>query len=616
MRLARFSLALALAATAACKRDTSLPPLDSAAKGRLGEACTADRLCASKFCVDGVCCAARCGVTEICDAPASKGQCVQRPLGAPCSGAGQCPTGFCVDGVCCSAACDGLCQYCAAGGSAGTCLGAADNTNPRGDCGHCQACFGGFCLPALAGTDPDRHCGGSLVCAGDGSCGTPGGGSCDAAAPPCASGACTGGVCMASDFELLRAGEMNPAANERYLLASSIDVDGALSAVFVEHQVVLVPGSNPGDPPSEVNVEDDLFFAHRDPAGWHATNLTPFFGWDRDYGLAALAGVGHFTLLAGYSAQSENRFCEDADGNPARCCLFLENAACGLYGQWIGPGGATAGQEILDPAALFVDYVSAAAHGDELAVLYDSSEDDGAGGTRHRVHLLTRTLGSAWSPTALGVDIEDDGANDNFAGGDLAFVGGKPFSVFVYSSRPDGSGNQSYELKSFSGATSDDAIPLPAGCRPKRPRLAVLSGPAGGSDKAALAFICELGSFQTSAHQAIYDPAAPAGTRWAVSDVSLTEFRPTSVAAAVLPGGAPALAAVNDFGFTDKVGLLWNDGDWKSRTVSKQSLQLLGPSDLLRGVGWQGYPALLWSIVPFADDNPRRGEIAVVRFHP
>jgi hypothetical protein len=50
------------------------------------------------------------------------GECVDDlPNGATCTNGGQCISGFCVNAVCCDTACDGACDTCNAGGSAGTC---------------------------------------------------------------------------------------------------------------------------------------------------------------------------------------------------------------------------------------------------------------------------------------------------------------------------------------------------------------------------------------------------------------------------------------------------------------------------------------------------------------
>jgi hypothetical protein len=59
----------------------------------LGAACAADTECASRKCIDGVCCDRSCGECAQCNLPGSEGQCVNDPVGPD-------PNGGCENGVC------------------------------------------------------------------------------------------------------------------------------------------------------------------------------------------------------------------------------------------------------------------------------------------------------------------------------------------------------------------------------------------------------------------------------------------------------------------------------------------------------------------------------------
>ncbi len=80
-------------------------------------------------------------------------------LGLGCTGAAACASGYCVDGVCCNAKCDGPCQSCAAStnafGTSGVCGPAIDGTeestcakDPKNPCGNTGYCKAGTCEQA------------------------------------------------------------------------------------------------------------------------------------------------------------------------------------------------------------------------------------------------------------------------------------------------------------------------------------------------------------------------------------------------------------------------------------------------------------------------------------
>ncbi len=147
-----------------------------------GEGCTAATasICASGFCVDGVCCAkTSCsGSCQSCAVPGHEGTCTSAAAGTEvtgscaggqacdgkgackskngttCSSASVCATGFCVDGVCCESACDGTCVSCNQAGRIGKCSDYTAGSDPESECG--------------AGSDPCR-----FTCNGAGACDAP-----------------------------------------------------------------------------------------------------------------------------------------------------------------------------------------------------------------------------------------------------------------------------------------------------------------------------------------------------------------------------------------------------------------------------------------------------------
>jgi len=91
-----------------------------------------------------------CAGTQACD---GSGKCKTKN-GTACSSASVCASGFCVDGVCCESACDGACVSCNQTGRAGKCTAYTIGSDPESECG--------------AGSDPCR-----MVCNGAGACDAP-----------------------------------------------------------------------------------------------------------------------------------------------------------------------------------------------------------------------------------------------------------------------------------------------------------------------------------------------------------------------------------------------------------------------------------------------------------
>jgi hypothetical protein len=78
-------------------------------------------------------------------------------LGLPCQSNDLCASGFCIEGVCCDQACDGICLSCATavtGAQAGLCAPVSDGLDPDENC-----------LP-----DPAPSCGNDGLCDGRGAC--------------------------------------------------------------------------------------------------------------------------------------------------------------------------------------------------------------------------------------------------------------------------------------------------------------------------------------------------------------------------------------------------------------------------------------------------------------
>jgi hypothetical protein len=141
-----------------------------------GDACKADRECASRFCVDGVCCDTKCdGQCQACAEPGSVGSCVA------VKGAPRAPRTGCagVDPAC-AGACDGTdiagCSYPSAGRTcgAGCVAGSISVCDATGTCLDPSPCSGnlacdaptGKCKTACVG---DEDCASGFVC-GAGKC--------------------------------------------------------------------------------------------------------------------------------------------------------------------------------------------------------------------------------------------------------------------------------------------------------------------------------------------------------------------------------------------------------------------------------------------------------------
>ncbi|MFO0680076.1 MAG: hypothetical protein U0169_26375 [Polyangiaceae bacterium] len=194
----------------------------------LAARCTSALDCASRECVDGVCCNSRCdGACQRCDLPGHVGTCgdapagenvrrcvatrtcsasvaqcatpdtcdghgaCTRPVAAICREDAECASGFCTDGYCCESRCGGGCDVCNA--TPGRCTIA-----PKGDPGRNPVCASALCdgvhgecanaCSSDAQCDPTSRClAGTCVPAALGS-------SC-AANAECPSGFCVDGVC-------------------------------------------------------------------------------------------------------------------------------------------------------------------------------------------------------------------------------------------------------------------------------------------------------------------------------------------------------------------------------------------------------------------------------------
>jgi hypothetical protein len=76
--------------------------------------------------------------------------------GATCTLAEGCASGMCTDGVCCDAPCDGTCESCSLGGTAGTCTPITAGTDPDAECAPTTCDGAGGCtLPDAGPTDTD-----------------------------------------------------------------------------------------------------------------------------------------------------------------------------------------------------------------------------------------------------------------------------------------------------------------------------------------------------------------------------------------------------------------------------------------------------------------------------
>ncbi|HMC93136.1 MAG TPA: hypothetical protein VKO16_00045, partial [Polyangia bacterium] len=181
----------------------------SGTPGALGAACSCNGQCASKFCVEGVCCENACtGGCNTCSAAASLGSCVKRPAGAnprnPSDCVAQLPATCGLDGACDGS---GACRHFlgTACGVPGVCDGnAVVGANACDGTGQCKPGVTMLCMPytcdASMGKCVDK-CTTNSQCAGNacdfatGSCGKGGiGAHCDTT-DDCLSGFCADHVC-------------------------------------------------------------------------------------------------------------------------------------------------------------------------------------------------------------------------------------------------------------------------------------------------------------------------------------------------------------------------------------------------------------------------------------
>lgn len=222
-------LAGLLLLAAACQR-SFVDPNAGPAKLELGARCSSAGRCQSGICADGVCCEAACGASQRCDL--KPGSCTDRPPGDLCDAGAQCPNGWCFDGVCCDADCSTTCMTCnLAGGQAGHCTFAADNTDPRHECpGSCSSCAAGVCGPTAPGTDPRGECGSGLVCGLDQQCHAIGGGSCQSDAD-CSTSRCLFGTCLSVAVEQLTTG-LDSSATSQAILGVATTAEGDVAVVI------------------------------------------------------------------------------------------------------------------------------------------------------------------------------------------------------------------------------------------------------------------------------------------------------------------------------------------------------------------------------------------------
>ncbi len=220
-------------------------------KKPVGQVCSANSMCQSGSCADGVCCNAACGGTcQACNLAGSLGTCsfiasgtdpgdtdcpgatsvcngaglCKTTTGAACAMASQCLSAFCADGVCCNTACNTTCQACSGaktGGANGTCANVPSNQDPDNECaggdcngaGACEAangaactlaaqCQSGFCVDGFC---CNAACSGSCQACSNAKSGGPSG-TCTSIPSnqdpdnECAGGDCNGaGVCEAAN---------------------------------------------------------------------------------------------------------------------------------------------------------------------------------------------------------------------------------------------------------------------------------------------------------------------------------------------------------------------------------------------------------------------------------
>ncbi len=186
-----------------------------------------------------------------------------RGIGRACDEAARCAEGSCVDGFCCESACEGTCLTCARADVPGRCVLAEDNSDRRGHCGLCAACYSGSCAPAVPGTDPNRSCPDGLACSPEQACGVMGDG-CDEA-HPCAIGQCLAGRCLRARAEEVRFEGMFDKATSRDPMSLAAGPNGAIAVLFAESSNLMF---------GSLTVENDLMLAVRARDGaWSVVRL-------------------------------------------------------------------------------------------------------------------------------------------------------------------------------------------------------------------------------------------------------------------------------------------------------------------------------------------------------
>ena len=110
-----------------------------------------------------------CSDGQACD---GSGSCKSKN-GVDCGGASVCASGFCVDGVCCESACDGRCVSCNQAARAGKCSGYVAGSDPENECGLGEGVCRSTCNGAGACDYPQQGtpCGPCKICTGQGQCG-------------------------------------------------------------------------------------------------------------------------------------------------------------------------------------------------------------------------------------------------------------------------------------------------------------------------------------------------------------------------------------------------------------------------------------------------------------
>ncbi len=202
---------------ATCTNNVSSGALCNAA----GACAPSTQPCAPYRCKDPTACGTKCDSDEQCvDSAHCDGskECVgDLAVGAACDRSAMCASGFCVDGVCCQSACDGTCVACSAerkesGQDDGICDAARKATDPHSTCadtpvsgcdqdGSCDGqgkcslyakgtpCQGATCEGDTATGFSSRQ---GYVCDGQGTCAS------DEPSTPCGDLACRQGQCLSA----------------------------------------------------------------------------------------------------------------------------------------------------------------------------------------------------------------------------------------------------------------------------------------------------------------------------------------------------------------------------------------------------------------------------------